>query len=638
MTTEQPGNPMPVGVTRSKYSNRVVLKTILERSDGGLELVGMRVVIGGWVKASKEVTKEPLPPLPPPSRPPPPQQKADDGIGETEPKDSSCMEILQSLIPCLRSIMKGLGFHGNYKLRKSSKQLITTPLPPLPPQPPSSPSSLIAFLQVSDGSCVASLQVVVDSSIAPLSQLLHIGTCILVEGLLGKPSVEGKHVIELKAEKILYIGTVEHDKYPLSMKKLPIERLRDYSQFRPRTTTVASVTRISNALTLATHIFFQHQGFLHMHAPVITTTDCEGFTEKFQVTTLLDKVDKMEKPNTVMETEGVSLEVIKSAAKEKTMLVEELKRSGSNKEALAAALVDLKKTNELASQFEAREKSKSETSLLKAVKLNFSEDFFSCQTYLTVSGRLHLESYACALGNVYSVGPRFRADCAGNVAERSVIEIEMTFSQLEDAMSCADDFFKFLCKWVLDNCPEDMKFVSKQIDKTCIDRLQSLISGKVEKISYAETVDVLGKVEDKKFEIELKWGSALTAEHLSYLVEVIHKKPVMIYNYPKEVKPFYARLNDDGKTVAAFDLVVPKARTLISGSQNEERLDILSSRIKELGLPREQYEWYLDLRRHGTVEHSGFSLGLDQMILFTTGLSDARDVIPFPRSYARADN
>ncbi|KAG2672650.1 hypothetical protein I3760_13G052300 [Carya illinoinensis] len=422
------------------------------------------------------------------------------------------------------------------------------------------------------------------------------------------------------------------------MKKLPIERLRDYSQFRPRTTTVASVTRISNALTLATHIFFQHQGFLHMHAPVITTTDCEGFTEKFQVTTLLDKVDKMEKPNTVMETEGVSLEVIKSAAKEKTMLVEELKRSGSNKEALAAALVDLKKTNELASQFEAREKSKSETSLLKAVKLNFSEDFFSCQTYLTVSGRLHLESYACALGNVYSVGPRFRADCAGNVAERSVIEIEMAFSQLEDAMSCADDFFKFLCKWVLDNCPEDMKFVSKQIDKTCIDRLQSLISGKVEKISYAETVDVLGKVEDKKFEIELKWGSALTAEHLSYLVEVIHKKPVMIYNYPKEVKPFYARLNDDGKTVAAFDLVVPKARTLISGSQNEERLDILSSRIKELGLPREQYEWYLDLRRHGTVEHSGFSLGLDQMILFTTGLSDARDVIPFPRSYARADN
>ncbi|KAF5446471.1 hypothetical protein F2P56_032099 [Juglans regia] len=636
MTTEQPGNPMPVGVTRSKYSNRVVLKTILERSDGGLALVGVRVVIGGWVKASKEVTKESLPPPPPPSLP---QQKTDDGIGETEPKDSSCMEILQSRIPFLRSIMKGLGCHGNYKLRENSKPLITTPLPPLPlplppqPQPPS--SSSIAFLRVSDGSCVASLQVVVDSSIVPLSQLLHIGTSILVEGLLGQPSVEGKHVIELKAEKILYIGTVEHDKYPLSMKKLPFERSRDYSQFRPRTTTVASVTRISSALTLATHIFFQHQGFLHMHAPVITTTDCEGFTEKFQVTTLLGKVDKTEKP--VMETEGVSLEVIKSAAKEKTMLVEELQRSGSNKEALAAALIDLRKTNELASQFEAREKSKPETSL-KAVKLNFSEDFFSCQTYLTVSGRLHLESYACALGNVYSVGPRFRADCAGNVAERSVIEIEMAFSQLEDAMSCADDFFKFLCKWVLDNCPKDMKFVSKRIDKTCMDQLQSLISGKVEKISYAEAVDVLGKVEDKKFEIELKWGSALTAEHLSYLVEVIHKKPVMIYNYPKEVKPFYARLNDDGKTVAAFDLVVPKARTLISGSQNEERLDMLSSRIKELGLPREQYEWYLDLRRHGTVEHSGFSLGLDQMILFTTGLSDARDVIPFPRSYAQADN
>ncbi|KAG6677814.1 hypothetical protein I3842_14G045900 [Carya illinoinensis] len=577
MATEQAGVSMPVGVTRLKYSNRVVLKTILERSDGGLGLVGERVVIGGWVRSSKEVTmKDPLPPSPSPS----PLPKSDARTGAMRPKDASFMEILHSRIPFFRSIMKVLG-GGNYNhIRENSEQGIPRPPPPS-----------IAFLQVSDGSCVSYLQVVVASAIASPCQLLPTGTCILVEGVLMQLSEQGKHVIELKVDKILYIGTVDHEKYPLSKKKLPFEMLRDFSQFRPRTTTV---------------------------------------------TTLLGKPDKTEKPTTIKDTEGVSLEVIKSAAKEKAKLVEELKKSESNKEALAATLQDFQKPNE-ASHLKAREKSKPGTSL-KPDKVNFSEDFFSCRTYLTVSGCLHLESYACALGNVYSIGPRFRADCAGHVAERLMIEIEMAFAQLEDAMSCADDFFKFLCKWVLDNCPEDMKFVSKRIDKTRIDRLQSMIYSKVEKITYTEVVDVLGKVADQKFEVKLQWGAPLTAEHLSYLVEVMFKNPVMIYNYPKGVKPFYARLNDDRKTVAAFDLVLPKARILISGSQNEERLDILSSRIKELGLPREQYEWYLDLRRHGTVEHSGFSLGFDNMVLFATGLTDAVDVIPFPRSYGKANN
>ncbi|KAG2669703.1 hypothetical protein I3760_14G045500 [Carya illinoinensis] len=622
MATEQAGVSMPVGVTRLKYSNRVVLKTILERSDGGLGLVGERVVIGGWVRSSKEVTmKDPLPPSPSPSSLP----KSDARTGAMRPKDASFMEILHSRIPFFRSIMKVLG-GGNYNhIRENSEQGIPRPPPPS-----------IAFLQVSDGSCVSYLQVVVASAIASPCQLLPTGTCILVEGVLMQLSEQGKHVIELKVDKILYIGTVDHEKYPLSKKKLPFEMLRDFSQFRPRTTTVASVTRISNALTFATHTFFQNLGFFHMQVPIITTTDSEGLTEKFQVTTLLGKPDKTEKPTTIKDTEGVSLEVIKSAAKEKAKLVEELKKSESNKEALAATLQDFQKPNE-ASHLKAREKSKPGTSL-KPDKVNFSEDFFSCRTYLTVSGCLHLESYACALGNVYSIGPRFRADCAGHVAERLMIEIEMAFAQLEDAMSCADDFFKFLCKWVLDNCPEDMKFVSKRIDKTRIDRLQSMIYSKVEKITYTEVVDVLGKVADQKFEVKLQWGAPLTAEHLSYLVEVMFKNPVMIYNYPKGVKPFYARLNDDRKTVAAFDLVLPKARILISGSQNEERLDILSSRIKELGLPREQYEWYLDLRRHGTVEHSGFSLGFDNMVLFATGLTDAVDVIPFPRSYGKANN
>lgn len=618
MAKEQSGVAVPVDVTRFKYSNRVVLKTILGSGDGGLGLVGKRVVIGGWVRSSKEVTKAPAtPPRPPP--------KADEGAGETGSKDVSCVEILQSRIPFFRSILKVLG-GGNYHLREKLEQVV-----PRPPPPPSS----IALLQVSDGSCVACLQVVVAAAVAPISQLLPTGTCMLVEGVLVQPLVPGKHVIELKAEKVLHIGTVENDKYPLSKKRLPFDMLRDCSQFRSRTTTVASVTRISNALSFASHTFFQNHGFLYMQVPIITTTDSEGFTEKFLVTTLFGKAGKMEKSNAIPEVERISLEVIKSSIKEKGNLVEELKRSESNKEALAAALQDLTKTNELASQLEAKGKSKPGTSL-KVEKVDFSEDFFSCQTYLTVSGRLHLESYACALGNVYSFGPRFQADCATPVAEMSMIEIEMAFSQLEDAMSCADDLFKFLCKWVFDNCSDDMKFVSKRIDKNCIDRLQSMISSTVEQVSYNDAVDLLKKVTGKTFETKLEWGAALTAEHLSYLVDHIHKKPVIIYNYPKQVKPFYARLNDDRKTVAAFDMVVPKAGTLISGSQNEERFDMLDSRIKELGLPREQYEWYLDLRRHGTVKHSGFSLSFDHVILFATGLTNVRDVVPFPRSHGKA--
>nr|POE83458.1 asparagine--trna ligase, cytoplasmic 2 [Quercus suber] len=259
-----------------------------------------------------------------------------------------------------------------------------------------------------------------------------------------------------------------------------------------------------------------------------------------KVTTLLGKADIKVKPNTRNDTDGVSPEVIKSAVKEKSKVIEELKRGESNKEALTVAVQDFHKTNELESQLEAKEISKPGTSL--KADINFSEDFFARQTYLTVSDRLHLESHACALGNVYSVGPRFRADSTKHV----------------DAMSCADDFFKFLCKWILDNCSEDLKFVSKRIDKTCIAHLQSMISTTIEKISYADAVDSFKQVADNKFEKKLEWGDALTAGHLSYLAEEIYKKLVIIYNYPKEVKPFYAGLNDDRKTVAAFDMVVPK--------------------------------------------------------------------------------
>ncbi|XP_034916039.1 asparagine--tRNA ligase, cytoplasmic 2 [Populus alba] len=596
----------------SKYSNRVVLKTILEPSDKWREFLDERVVVGGWVKTSKELNQ--------PAVPEPQQQTTEAPNVSPGHKDVRCVEIFQSRIPIFRSIAKIFGGGG------SSHPVREKPEPAIPEPPQSS----VAYLLVSDGSSVASLQVVVDSSVAPLSELLPTGTCILVEGVLQEPSTQAKHSIELKVEQILHIGKVEQDRYPLSKRRLPLEALRDCSHFRPRTTTVASVTRISSSLSFATQTFFHDKGFLYVQVPIITTTDGEGFSEKFQVTTVLGKDGKQN------DTGGVSLEVVKAAVIQKSNLVEELKRSESNREALASAIQDLHKTNQLASQLEAKEKLKSGPSM-KVDKPSFYGEFFSQQTYLTVSGLLHLESYACALGNVFSFGPRFRADrkeSAKRISEMWMVEVQMAFSQLEDAMNCADEYFKFLCKWILNNCSEDMEFVSKRIDKSSSYRLESMISSSIEKISYMEALKKVAV----KFKINEEWGIALTPEHLSYLAEDVYRKPVIIYNYPKELKPFYVRLNDDGKTAAAFDMVVPKVGTIITGSQSEERIDMLNKTIEELHLPREQYEWYLDLRRHGTVEHSGFSLGFDLMVMFTTGLPDVRDVIPFPRSRGKANN
>ncbi|KAH7838969.1 hypothetical protein Vadar_033251 [Vaccinium darrowii] len=602
-------------VPLSKYSKRVILKTVLE---GGIGFVGQRIVIGGWVKSSNEVRKEPLPPPAPVA-----------GGAPQVAKDVSCVEILQTRIPFFRSIMKALG--GNHPVREKLESAIEN----LPP-PPS-----VAVLQVSDGSCVASLQVLVDSSIASPIQIMATGTCILVEGTVQQPAVKGKHAIELKVEKIMHVGTVVQDKYPLSKKRLPLDMLRDFPHFRPRTTTVASITRIRHSLTQATHTFFMNNGFLYVDMPIITTTDCEGFSDKFQVTTLLGKEIKKEVV-TMDDTGGVSLENIKASINEKSKQVEELKRTESNREALVAALQDLRKTNELAAQVEAREKSKSGTSIkTEKLKVEFSEDFFSRQTFLTASGRLHLESYACSLGNVYSFGPRFRAqklESKKQVAEMWMIELEIAFSQLEDAMSCADDFLKFVSKWALENCSEDLKFLSKRVDQTIVDRLQLLTSTSFQRISYTEAVEVLKQVKDKKFEAKLELGMPLTEEHESYLADESYKKPVIIHSYPKELQPFYVRLNDDGKTVAAFDVVLPKAGKLIRASQNEERFSVLTTRINESGLPKEQYEWYLDLRRHGTVIHSGFGLSFDLLVVYATGLIDVREVIPFPRSHGKATN
>ncbi|KAJ8748224.1 hypothetical protein K2173_000632 [Erythroxylum novogranatense] len=607
-----------------KYSNRIVLKTLLERSDGGVGLAGQRVVIGGWVKSSKEVKNDPVP-----------AQGTDRHEQSSGHKDVTCVEILQSRIPFFRSIYKilgggGGGSSGNHPIGGKLEAVVAIP-----------PSTSTAFLRVSDGSCAANLLVVVDSSVASTGQLLSTGTSLLAEGVLKKLTpVHGNHVIELQAEKILYVGTVEDEKYPLSKKRLPLERLRDFPHFRPRTTTVASVMRVRNALSFATHAFFQNHGFHCLQAPVVMGIDREGYAQKFQVTTQLDDADKEEETRSTKDTGDVNLEMVKAAINEKSRLVEELKRSESNREALAAAVMDLLKTNQLATQLEIEEKLKSGTPP-KPEKVDLFKDFLTSQTNQTASGLLCLESYACALGNIYSFGPKFQDDSivtSKNVAEIWMVEAQIAFSQLEDAMNCANDYVQFLCKWLLDNCSEDMKFITKRIDNSSIHRLQLMTATPWEKISYREAIDILKKVTDKTFETKLEWGVALTAEHLSYLADEFYKSPIVVYNYPKEVKPFHVRLNDDGVTVAAFDLVVPKVGVLISGSQSEERIDMLNTRIKEFGLSSEQYERYLDLRRHGTVKHSGFALGFDLMLLYTTGLTDIRDAIPFPRSFGKANN
>ncbi|XP_059295943.1 asparagine--tRNA ligase, cytoplasmic 2 [Lycium ferocissimum] len=617
MASEQaPAVEMPA-TTFSKYTKRVMLKNILLRSDGGVALIGQRVVIGGWVKSSLEIKKQPVTPPQPPSTAP----------QVVSPKDVTCYEVLQSRIPLLRSIMKVFG-GGEYPVTEKLDVVV---------QKAQIPS--VSILRVSDGSCVPSLQVLVDSALATPRQIMPTGTCVLIEGILQQPSVQGKHVVELQAEKIIYLGLVDESNYPLSKKRLPLESLRDCSHFRPRTTTVASIMRIHNALTWATHTFFQEHGFLHVQVPIITSTDSEGFSEKFIVTTLLSKGKKDDQISSI-ENDGISIESIRASIKEKSKKVEELSRTNSNKEALIAAEQDLKKTNELVSQLETRQKGKSGVTI-ETRKFDFSKDFFARQTYLTVCGRLHLESQACALGNVYSFGPRFQADKSESkksLAETWMVDVEMAFSELEDAMDCANDFLKFVCKRIVEGCMEDLQFFLQRIDKAVMERLQFALSSSFERISYAKAIEVLRQVSGKRFHNKIEFGVSLTEEHESYLVDELYKKPVIIYNHPKGLKPFYVRLNDDGKTAATFNVILPKVGTVVRGSQSEERFNVLSSRMKELGLQKQQHEWYLDLRRHGSAKTSGFSLMIEPLVLYATGLNDVKDAVPFPRSFRRANN
>ncbi|XP_062210812.1 asparagine--tRNA ligase, cytoplasmic 1-like [Phragmites australis] len=497
-----------------------------------------------------------------------------------------------------------------------------------------------AFLELSDGSCAATLQVIVDAAVHPLARLTATGTSVLVEGEIKEPPEGTKQSVEIKVSRVLEVGEVDAAAYPLpkGKVKLTLEKLRDVIHLRSRTNTIGAVARIRHQLACATHRFFDENGFLYVHTPIITTSDCEGAGEMFQVTTLFSQADKIEKE--LKENPAPSdsdIEAAKVLVQEKGDAVAQLRAANAD---ISAAVAELMRAKENVSRLEERSKLKPGIPHRDDGTIAFENDFFKRQAFLTVSGQLQVETYACALSSVYTFGPTFRAEnshTSRHLAEFWMVEPEIAFANLQDDMNCAEKYIQYLCKWLLDYCWEDMEFMVNNYDKDAIERLQLVSSTPFVRISYTKAVELLKKVTGKKFEKRVEWGIDLASEHERYLTEEIFKKPVIVYNYPKGIKAFYMRLNNDQKTVAAMDVLVPKVGELVGGSQREDRLDVLKQRILDAGLPLEPYEWYLDLRRFGSVKHSGFGLGFERMILFATGMENIRDVIPFPRYPGRAD-
>ena len=427
------------------------------------------------------------------------------------------------------------------------------------------------FVEVNDGSTLSNFQIIASPDVPGYDALLpHLstGASISAKGIIVE-SPGQEQSVEMQASSIALIGKCDPEVYPLQKKRHSFEFLRTIAHLRPRTNTFGAVTRVRNALAFATHQFFQNRGFLYIHTPIITGSDCEGAGQMFQVTTL----DVANSPKT---PQG---------------------------------------------------------------KVDYSQDFFAKPAYLTVSGQLDGEIFACALSDVYTFGPTFRAENSNtprHLAEFWMIEPEMAFADLNDNMDCAEAYLKYVLKYVLDHCEEDMQFFEKHISPGLIGRLQHVINTPFERATYTYAIRILEKA-DKKFEFPVKWGLDLQSEHERYLAEEFFSKPVIITDYPKEIKAFYMRANDDNKTVAAMDVLVPNVGEIIGGSQREERLGNLEAKMKEAGLSTEEYWWYLELRKYGTVPHAGFGAGFERLIRFATGMENIRDVIPFPRYPGKAD-
>lgn len=420
-----------------------------------------------------------------------------------------------------------------------------------------------SFLELNDGSCLANLQVIADASLPEYDSTVaaaRTGAALEVEGTVVPSQGQGQRW-ELQASRVTLLGTAPED-YPLQKKGHSLEFLRSIAHLRPRTNLFGAVFRIRSRLAFAIHRFFQERGFVHVHPPIITASDCEGAGEMFRVVTL----------------EG------------------ERFRTGA-------------------------------------------EEFFGKPTYLTVSGQLEGETFACALSDIYTFGPTFRAENSNtsrHAAEFWMVEPEMAFCDLEGDMALAEEMIKDLVSEALENCAEDLDFCNRFVDKGLLERLRFVRERPFERIAYGEAVELL-LASGQRFEHPVAYGRNLQSEHERYLTEQHFRCPVTVYNYPKEIKPFYMRRNEDGRTVAAMDLLVPGIGEIVGGSQREERLEVLEENLREQGLDAEAYSWYLDLRRYGTVPHAGFGLGFERLLMFVTGVANIRDVIPFPRTPGTAE-
>lgn len=426
------------------------------------------------------------------------------------------------------------------------------------------------FVELNDGSCFKNLQVVMDANaLANYKEIAsqNVGAALTVEGAVVL-TPEAKQPLEVKAAAITVEGTSTPD-YPLQKKRHSVEYLRTIQHLRPRTNLFSATFRVRSVAAYAIHQFFQERGFVYVHTPLITASDCEGAGEMFQVTTL----------------------------------------DVANPPRLPDGSVD------------------------------WSQDFFGKHANLTVSGQLNAENFAMAFGDVYTFGPTFRAEKSNttrHAAEFWMIEPEMAFCDLNGYMDTAEAMIKFIINTVTAKCPDEMEFFNSFVDKGLKERLAHVATSDFARVTYTEAVEIL-KASGEKFDYPVDWGCDLQTEHERYLTEKHFKRPVFVTDYPKEIKAFYMRLNDDGKTVAAADCLVPGIGEIIGGSQREERLDLLEGRIKELGMDPESYWWYCDLRRYGGCKHAGFGLGFERMVMYLTGVGNIRDVLPHPRTVGNAD-
>ncbi len=425
------------------------------------------------------------------------------------------------------------------------------------------------FIELNDGSFFKGVQIVFDTTLSNFDEIsrLSISSSIIVKGKVIKSEGAGQ-TFEIKAIEIEIFQKADLD-YPLQNKRHSFEFLRTIAHLRPRTNTFSAVFRVRSVLAYAIHKFFQENGFVYTHTPIITGSDAEGAGEMFRVTTL----DLNDVPKT---TEG---------------------------------------------------------------KVDVSKDFFGKETNLTVSGQLNGETYCSAFRNIYTFGPTFRAEQSNtsrHAAEFWMIEPEIAFADLDANMELAEAMVKYIIKYVMDECPEEMEFFNQFIEKGLFDKLNLVLNSDFGKITYTEAIDILLKA-DKKFEYPVSWGIDLQSEHERYLSEEHFKRPVFVTDYPKDIKAFYMKLSQDEKTVRAMDLLAPGIGEIIGGSQREDNIEILERRMAEVGLEKEDYGFYLDLRRFGSFPHSGYGLGFERMLMYITGITNIRDVIPFPRTSNNAE-